>query len=212
VILRGAIHWLSVNRLKVESGLAIAGDTLMGTAGGVSYFSTGNLHSLYGMLLMCGGILGVLGHGGLIVWGKGARENNIVSLHYKKITPIYIKPLQPSRYPLDFAFVLWIFGSSCYLAAGFVASNVGMVALGLFTLPAAIIGWLWPQEKLLLGFRSLQITAILYGLSSVSGLFAALIARDIILLTAIMMYVIGNFIMFTVRKENQSTFTQANEG
>lgn len=204
------LSWLSNNRLKVVSGLAIIGDALMGSAGGLHYLNNANGFSAYGLFLLIGGILGLCGHGALILWGKGAAQISSANVIRKSEIAFYFRPFFPWKFPLDFAFSIWIAGSLSYAVAGFISNNYGMIALGLFTAPAAAIGWIWPQDKLIVNLRSVQITSLLYGVASVSGLIAAIIAQDIVLFAATTMYVAGNIIMFTVRKEYQSVYTQSN--
>ncbi len=201
---------LSENRLKLGSFFAVSGDIFLGLAGGVSLFSP-DTSTTAGIMLLMGGILGVFGHGAVFLWGKGAKSDKVVHTAEKLHTSLLLKPFFPWRYPLDFGFAVWIVGGALYFLAGVYSNNPGLIALGSFTTPAACIGWLWPQKKTLFGLHTMQIIAILYACSSVSGFIGAVIAKDPILFIAMMCFTACNVIFFTVRKENQSLHTQLHE-
>ena len=201
---------LSENRLKLGSFFAVLGDIFLGLAGGVSLFSP-DTSTTAGIMLMMGGILGVLGHGAVFLWGKGAKSDKAVRAPNHLHTPLLLKPVFPWRYPLDFGFAVWIVGGALYFFAGVYSDNPGLIALGSFTMPAACIGWLWPQKRTLFGLHTMQVIAILYACSSVSGFIGAFIAKDVILLIAMLCFSACNVIFFTVRKENQSLHTQSHE-
>lgn len=198
------------NRLKLVSVFAISADVIVALAGGASYLSPGDIGSLSGICLFIGGVLGATGHVTLLLWGKGGKLEKITRASYAA-PPIYIKPFLPWLYPLDFSFMLWSVKSLFYIASGILGSTLSLAAMGIFTMSAALLGWLWPEKKPIFGLRSMQLTASLYCCATLSGFVASVITASVILFVAMCMYLSCNIILYTVRKENQSAHTQAQD-
>ena len=55
----------------------------------------------------------------------------------------------------------------------------------------------------------MKLTALLYATASISNFFAGLVAHNGFIVAAACVYIIINAILYTVRKENQSSYTQA---
>jgi hypothetical protein len=117
----------------------------------------------------------------------------------------------PWRYPLDSAFSIFTVGSLFYIFGGLQIGDLPLVGVGVLVLMAAMTGWLWPHDKRIFGLRSVQVTALLYMTSSIMTLAAAITTANAYLFLGGIAYVLCNLILFTVRKENQSTYTQRRE-
>ena len=120
----GILQVLRDNRLKIVSLMSVMADFMMGLAGGVSFFFWSNVHGGGDILLMCGCILGVAGHGALLLWGKGGRKVTKTAFHV--VTPIpglLGRTLRPWRYPLDWAFCSFSVAGLLYAGAGVASAN-----------------------------------------------------------------------------------------
>lgn len=202
------INWLKANRLKAASACAITGDVLMGAAGGVGILNRGSLPDSSYALLLTASCLGLTGHITLMLWGKGARAASVKAVSGVE-PPVWRKPFYPWRYPLDFAFSLWIVASLLYMASGFHQGAQAMIFMGLCSGMGSSIGWLYPQEKLLFGRHVIQVTALCFFLCNIFAFAAAYMMQDMIVLLAACSFTMCSLILYTVRKENQSAYTQA---
>lgn len=201
-----AIQWFKLNRLKFFSGCAVAGDLLTGMGGVSTLWGSAASHA--GLWLMGGSALALCGHGVLFLWGRGARDSKIIHTD-TRLDPIVIRPFLPWRYPLDTGFLTFGVSGLCYALWGVIVGNIPMVLVGLLLASASFLAWLYPQEKTIFGFRPVQITAAMYITASVNTLIAGIVADNLYIIASSCIYAAGNAILFTTRKENQSTYTQS---
>lgn len=198
------LDWIKANRLKAVAVLAVTGDCFMGMAG----------VSLSGLFLSLAGTMGLIGHGIMFLWGRGAVSSRPLASPIatsSRPAPVFLKPFLPWRYPLDSSFCIFTIGSIFYILGGLQIGDTALLTVGVLVLSAAVTGWLWPQEKMIFGLRSVQVTALLYMASSLMTLAAALTAANVFLFFGGISYVLCNLILFTVRKEYQSAHTQLHE-
>lgn len=182
----------------------------MGLAGGVGLLNVSFENAAYA-LLSAGGLVGTLGHITLMLWGKGAAADGTSSTKEtagRSIHPI-LRPLLPWRYPLDSAFVAFMSGNAFFIAAGILMDNYALSANGLFAVIASLIGWLWPEDKMLAGYHSMQLSALFFMMATISNFIAGFWAMDIMILIASCCFLISNVTLYTIRKDTQSSFTQA---
>lgn len=203
------LGWLKTNRLKIASLAAVSGDIFMGLAGGMGLLHASFQNTAYAALTL-GGFFAVAGHAALMIWGKGARAKNQTTA-VLAAPPVFLKPLYPWRYPLDCAFALFIVTNVFYIIAGAYLNLPALCISGMFAVAASALGWLWPQDKLLFGLRSMQITSLCYSLATLNHFIAGFSAMNIWIILSAVCYLTCNAILFTVRKENQSAFTQEHE-
>ncbi len=199
------LSWLHANRLKVISALCIVGDMLMGLAGAVGLYHAGK--NFADLLLTIAGGLGLFGHAIVIIWGKGGGGATSGTSAKKDRTSALVKSLLMWRYPLDSSFAVFAVGGLCFAVSGAASKNPLLAAFGIICSISSLIGWLWPQDKRLFGFRSLQVCATLYMTSGVSNLASGLWAHSSFIVLAGCCYILANIILYTVRKEHQSEYT-----
>ena len=198
------IGWLKENRLKLVSILCVLGDMLMGVAGAVGLYHLGKN---FADLLMTGAaFLGLFGHSIVIIWGKGGEAKH-GQVHAAQQISIFLKPLFMWRYPLDASFAVFSVGGFIFAIAGATSHNPPLVLFGVIGCGAALLGWLWPQDRPLFGFRSLQVCAILYTVSGIASIASGLWAHSLYIFLAGCCYISANIIFSTVRKQNQSQYT-----
>ncbi len=199
--------WLKENRLKISSSLCVLADMFMGLAGAAGLYHLGT--NLGDVLLTIAGGLGLLGHSVNIIWGKGgrAKENRVFSAALKTYVHPLLKPFFIWRYPLDSSFAIFTVASLAFAISGAISDNPSLVVFGCITLVASLLGWLWPQNKTLYGFRSVQICALLYMVSGFVCLISGIWAQEFFIILAGCCYVSANTVLYTVRKENQSLYT-----
>lgn len=203
------LGWLKSNRLKVASFSAVLADIFMGLAGGVGLFHVSFANPAY-IAMSVGGCVGLLGHAALLFWGKGAKPR-VVSAQDALPPSILLKPFFPWRYPLDFAFSLFIVSNILYLSAGLYLGLYALAIGGILAAIASAIGWMWPHEKPIGPFTSMQVTSLFYAASTFNHFVAGLGAMNVWIILSACCYLVCNIIFFTVRKENQSTYTQQHE-
>ena len=191
------------------AALAVSADLLMGLAGGVSFFFWGRSEHWPDIFLMSACVVAVSGHGVLLLWGKGG-EHAKTSVSGNEALSVWKKPLKPRCYPLDWAFSNFIVAGLLYAMAGLASMNMPLCFKGVLAAIASATGWLWPQDRLILKMNVLQFTAILYAIVSLSTLAAGFVANNGFIIAAACLWILTNVILFTVRKENQSKFTQEN--
>lgn len=182
----------------------------MGLAGGIGLFNVSFENAAYA-LLSAGGLVGTLGHITLMVWGKGAAADKTSCAKESEqhaTTPLF-KPLLPWKYPLDSAFVAFMSGNALFIAAGILMDNYALSANGLFAVIASLTGWLWPEDKLLAGYHSMQLSALFFMMATISNFIAGFWAMDIMILIASCCFLVSNVTLYTIRKATQSNFTQA---
>jgi hypothetical protein len=197
--------WLSANRLKFFSFCAVAGDFFTGLGGASTFF----IHdSGIGILLMLGGLMSLSGHSVLFIWGKGAEDKKLTRKS-GALEASFIRPLMPWRYPLDFGFFIFSLSGLVYAAWGIGTGNIPMVLVGALLCIASLLGWLYPQDKKIFGLRAVQVTAIMYIGASVNTFLAGIVADNIFIIISASIYGLGNAVLFTTRKEHQSTYTQS---
>ncbi len=197
--------WLRVNRLKFFSFCAVAGDMLTGL-GGASMMVTGE--GAYGWLLMAGSALALGGHAVLLFWGRGAKDARIGHVD-GAMAPIWARPFVPWHYPLDTGFLTFSISALCYTVWGAQAGNIPMLLVGLLLMSASLLGWLWPQERSIFGLSAVQVTASMYLMASVNTLLAGIVAHNPFIIASACIYGLGNAVLFTTRKEHQSSYTQS---
>jgi hypothetical protein len=207
-----AINWFKENRLKVASIVAVTGDFMMGLAGGSHMFAHKEWTSWKDFFLVASGCVFIIAHAGLLLWAKGGKAPNNQKHHtVMKEVPIYIKPFIPWRYPLDYGFVLFATGGFLIFFSGMLSANMNVVITGACISCASLTGWLWPANKPLFGRNLLQITAILYAVSSLNAIMGGYITQNAFMIGAGCLWLVCNIIYATVRKENQSSFTQSQQ-
>lgn len=189
---------------------AMSGDVFMGLSGGMKLFDF-NVENLPYFLMSIGGLCGVTGHIALIFWGKGGHKKGVQALHPDQIKSIWLRPFFPWRYPLDSAFSFFIAANFFYVFAGLEMGNYPLSASGLCAACASALGWLWPQERMIGRFRSIQVTAFLFSLGTLNNFIASFIPWNIMIFLASCCYLSCNAILSTVRKEDQSTYTQTHK-
>lgn len=201
---------LKANRLKIASVCAVTGDVFMGLTGTAGLFNWNSLGTASDTAMLTGGIIAVIGHSMLLLWGKGGRLENKIrtsGAHHGQ----WAKPFMPWRYPLDTALAFFIFSGCCYGLAGLFMGSFSMLITGICVGLASAIGWLLPQDRLLLGLRGMQWTAGLYLTATSFTYLAAYENANILLFAGALFYTACNLILFTVRKENQSEYTLGHE-
>jgi hypothetical protein len=207
------INWFKENRLKIVSVMAVTADMLMGLAGGANLFFWNGTHQTADICLIAASAFGLAGHAALLIWGKGGRiKTSSLSEQILQEDSIWLKPFMPWHYPLDWGFLSFTMAGILYALAGVASENLPLFINGALVSSASALGWLWPQDKKILGKHAMQITVILYALSSLSAFFAAYVAQNEFILAAACLYISMNAILYTVRKENQSSFTQSQQG
>ena len=180
----------------------------MGMAGAVGVFHPERISNVGDKLLMIGGTIAVIGHGALMIWGKGGRIRQAAATQ-KFHTPIFLRGLLPWRYPLDAAFTMFVGSGTLYTAAGFYWDSPPMVLTGVFVTAGSLMGWLYPEDKTVLGVHTMRITALLYLCGTALTYVAAWQQANIIMFLAGLAYTACNVTLYSVRKENQSTYTQS---
>lgn len=187
----------------------------MGLAGGVGLFNVSFDNTAY-MLMSAAGFVAAIGHVWLLGWGKGDQAEmvqDVVSSKAasvaKKDVPLLARPFFPWRYPLDSGMACFMMSNVLFILAGIFMGNYALSANGLFAVVASLIAWLWPDDKILAGLNSMQLSALFFTLSSVSVLVAGLWANDPLIMAAAGCFLASNIILYTVRKASQSRFTQA---
>jgi hypothetical protein len=196
---------LKENRLKIVSALCILADVLMGLAGAAGIYHIGNNPG--DLLLTAGSVLGLLGHGSILLWGKGGRAKKLGTGAGGEHPPVLLRPLLPWCYPLDFAFAFWAVASVAFTASGLMTGNIFLTLNGVICTFSATFGWLWPEEKKFYGFQSVQVSALLYIMSGTAMMLAGVFAHKPFIIAAGACYLTSSFIFYTVRKENQSRHT-----
>lgn len=181
----------------------------MGLAGGVGLLNVSFENAAYA-LLSAGGLVGTLGHITLMLWGKGSSATDAASNNAaaERNTPQILRPLFPWRYPLDSAFVAFMSGNALFILSGILMGNYALSANGLFAVIASLIGWLWPQDKPWRGLNSMQLSALFFLIATISNFIAGFWAMDVMILAASCCFLASNVILYTIRKETQSNFTQ----
>lgn len=202
---------IAQNRLKAVSVLAIIGDIFMGLTGGEGLVVRDSAYMFAYSLILGSGAAALLGHLVLFLWGKGARGDTPAHVTAYTDASILIKPFQPWRYPLDSALVIWLMAGLSYTAAGLVKADPALLFMGLTHVAACSIGWLFPKDKTVAGFNGIQMTSILYLLSTVSTFWASWTLGSVFIFIAACAYTACNVILYTVNKENQSSYTQQHE-
>jgi len=165
------------NRLKVSSGLCIVADALMGMAGAAGLYRIG--HNDGDFLLMLGGALGLFGHSVNVIWGKGGKKKKALNppdSPTASVLPVFFRPFLMWRYPMDASFAIFSIGSVAFMAAGISSGVMLLTVFGSITLLASLLGWLWPLDKNIFGFRAVQICALLYMSSGIVCLASGLSA------------------------------------
>lgn len=201
--------WLKTNRLKVVSILCVMGDILMMLAGVSGLMTVGQ--NWADIFLASGPGTGLIGHSFIIFWGKGGAAVHPHAGGDRKPTPVLLKPFLMWRYPMDAGFALFAVGSMLVLASGLKSLNLPLILAGVVMTTASLLGWLWPQDKTLFGFKSMQVSALLYMTSAIATFLSGLWAQNLFMVLAACCYLSANLIMYTVRKENQSQYTIMNE-
>lgn len=201
------IHWVQANRLKFASFSAVLGDFLMGMAGAVGVFHPEKITNAGDMLLLIGGLVGVAGHGCLMIWGKGGRMN-LVKKGARTHLPRWLRGIVPWRYPLDTAFAMFVCSGSLYTVAGYYWDSLPMLLTGVFVTLGSGIGWLYPEDRTILGFHTVRITALLYLCGTTLTYVASWQQQNLFMLLAALAYTACNVTLYSVRKEHQSTYTQ----
>lgn len=202
---------IAQNRLKAVSVLAIIGDVFMGLTGGEGLVARDPAFVFAYSLILFSGASALIGHLVLFLWGKGARDDAIAHGTHMTEASIMVKPLLPWRYPLDSALFIWLLAGLSYTAAGIVKSDPALLFMGLMHVMACSIGWLLPKDRTLFGFTGIQITSILYMLSTVGTFWASWTLGSVFIFIAACAYSACNIILYTVNKENQSAYTQQYE-
>ncbi len=202
------IQWLKTNRLKVASAAAVTGDAFMCLAGTAGLFNWVKTAGVGDIILIIGGAIAVAGHTMLLLWGRGGRLEKIVPQGAAS-HPQLLRAVMPWRYPLDTALSTFIFSGLFYALGGVAMGSLPLLLTGICVSVASTIGWLWPQNEKLFGFFGMQIMAMLYMTGTALTYVAAAQTGNPVLLAAALFYTICNVIFFTVRKENQSTYSQA---
>lgn len=195
------------NRLKVASFFALSGDVFVGLAGGIGLWRL-SFETVPYACLTVGGLLAVLGHCSLLIWGKGARPQAAADHVQAQPSSIFLKPFVPWRYPLDTGFMLFILANVFYFTAGILMNLPALSLSGFFAGVASALGWLWPPARKILGLFSMQAVSLCYLIASINQLAAGFISMNIMIILSGFCYVACNVILFTVRKENQSVYTQ----
>lgn len=189
---------------------ALCGSIFMGLAGGVGLLNV-SFDNLAYAFLSAGGLVGSAGHIFLMSWGKGSasdagdeplptRDDQRHSL---------VKPFMPWHYPIDSAFVLFMLGNSLFIFAGIAMGNYALSGNGFLAATASAVGWLWPEKKTWRGFHSMQISALLFLLATISNFFAAFLEMNLMILVSSCCFLLSNLMLYTIRKETQSSYTQA---
>ncbi|HEY0900909.1 MAG TPA: hypothetical protein VGD95_02180 [Micavibrio sp.] len=209
------IRKISQNRLKAVSLLAVVGDVFMALSGAEGLVlrqggTEGMLASTYSLILASGS-LALWGHLMLAFWGKGARDERITVTTPRKEPPILAKPFFPWRYPLDSALFVWLLAGTSYTLSGWVGGDLALLLMGAAHVCACLIGWLYPKDKSFMGLGGMQMTAILYLLSTVCTYWAAWTLQSWLIFAAACAYCACNLILYTMNKHNQSSFTQTHE-
>lgn|GEM_PF-3352153 len=203
---------IKTNRLKAVSVLAVIGDIFMGLAGGEGLVLRDPSHTFAYSLLMISGSCALFGHLMLFVWGKGAEDKAIARAgSHKAEPPILLKPLWPWRYPLDGALFAWLLAGISYTVSGILMDDMALLFMGVTNVAACLIGWLYPKHKKFFGFSGMQMTSIMYMLSTVGTFATAWTLGSLFIFGAGCAYAACNLILYTVNKENQSAFTQQHE-
>ncbi len=202
---------IAQNRLKAVSVLAIIGDVFMGVSGGEGLVVRDSVYMIAYSLILSAGVSALIGHLVLFVWGKGARDKSIAHAEYFREPPVIWKPLMPWRYPLDSALFIWLLAGMAYMAAGIVKEDPALLFMGLTHVTACTIGWLYPKDKTFAGFNGIQMTSILYMLSTICTFWASWTLGSVFIFLAACAYCACNIVLYTVNKENQSAYTQQHE-
>jgi len=199
------LSWVKNNRIKVTSLLCIIADGLMGAAGAAGLYNLGV--SPGDVLLTIAGVFGLAGHSINVLWGKGGAGVQRRGAEVVAEVSIMVRPLFPWRYPLDASFAIFILGSLFFVASGFSSGAVSLLLFGGITLVSSTLGWLWPQEKDIFGLHVIQVCSILYTTSGATCLISGILSQKPLIALAGACYLSANFILYTVRKENQSQYT-----
>lgn len=202
---------IAQNRLKAVSVLAIIGDVFMGLSGGEGLLTRDSADMTVYSLILGAGASALLGHLVLFLWGKGARDGGLARGADYAEAPIALKPMLPWRYPLDSALFIWLLAGMAYTAAGLAKADPALLFMGLTHVTACTIGWLLPKDRRFAGFNGIQMTSILYLLSTVCTFWASWTLGSAFILIAACAYTACNVILYTVNKENQSAYTQQHE-
>ncbi len=199
------------NRLKAVSVLAIIGDIFMGLTGGEGLVVRDPAFAFAYSLILFSSAAALFGHLVLFLWGKGARDDALAhGTHYAEAS-FLMRPLLPWRYPLDSALFIWLLAGLSYTSSGILKADPALLFMGLTHVCACTIGWLMPKEKTLFGFKGIQMTSILYLLSTVCTFWAAWTLGSVFIFIAACAYSACNIILYTVNKEDQSAYTQQHE-
>lgn len=202
---------IAQNRLKAVSVLAIIGDIFMGLSGGEGLVARDPAFVFAYSLILFSGASALLGHLVLFVWGKGARDEAIAHTEHYAEASFMLKPFLPWRYPLDSALFIWLLAGLSYTASGIVKGDTALLFMGLAHVTACSIGWLLPKDKTMFGFSGIQMTSILYLLSTVCTFWASWTLGSVFIFIAACAYCACNIVLYTVNKENQSAYTQQHE-
>lgn len=197
---------LKVYRLKVSSSLSILADALMGLSGASGLYHLG--HNNSDLLLAIGGGLGLVGHITNVIWGTGGKVKQSVDIIINSPQDSLLKRvLFPWRYPLDSSFAIFSIGSLLFALAGFLSETLSLVIFGMLTLVASMIGWLVPSNKNIFNLTPIQLCAFLYMLSSISCMISGIAMEKELVLMAGLSWFSANVILFTIKKEHQSSYT-----
>ncbi len=202
---------IAQNRLKAVSVLAIIGDVFMLLSGGEGLVTREPAFAFAYSLILFSSVSALVGHLVLFLWGKGARDESIAHGVHHAEASFLMKPFLPWRYPLDSALFIWLLAGLSYTASGIVKADPALLFMGLTHVAACSIGWLFPKEKTLFGFKGIQLTSILYLLSTVCTFWAAWTLGSVFIFIAACAYSACNIILYTVNKEDQSAYTQQHE-
>jgi hypothetical protein len=142
----------------------------------------------------------------------GARAGEWTNAAHDRPVPILLRPFFPWRYPLDYGSLLFATGGFLICFSGILSSLSNVIWTGGCIGVASLLVWLWPQEKKLLGRPLMQVTAVIYATGSVNALIGGYISNNSFMMAAGGLWLICNYIYGTTRKENQSAFTQAQQG
>lgn len=209
---------ISHNRLKAVSLLAIIGDIFMALSGaeGLVWQEAADALTPTYALILASGLLALIGHLILGLWGKGAADETQAASSRPAATAVgeatfLMKPLLPWRYPLDSALFIWLLAGLSYTVAGFMGDDKALLFMGATHVCACLTGWLYPKDAKLMGFSGMQMTAMLYLLSTVCTYWAAWTLGSWLIFIAACAYCACNLILYTVNKQHQSSFTQTHE-
>lgn len=202
---------IAQNRLKAVSVLAIIGDIFMGLTGGEGLVTRDTAFTLTYSLILFSSLSALAGHLVLFLWGKGARDEAIPHGEHYAEARIIIKPFLPWHYPLDSALFIWLLAGFSYTTAGILKADPALLFMGLAHVSACGIGWLLPKDKTIFNFTGIQITSLLYLLSTVCTFWAAWTLGSAFIFIAAVAYGACNIVLYTVNKENQSAYTQQHE-